>query len=80
MKISTIYYTYLGKLVLSVFKFLFFFGNFVKLRFFKLSLVNTHMCAVDIYSGILRDKTMEDILIYIHPNDDKQDYNFCVIK
>ena len=79
MKISTIYYTYLGKLVLSVFKFLFFFGNFVKLRFFKLSLVNTHMCAVDIYSGISRNKTMEDKLIYF-PNDDKQDKNFCVIK
>ena len=32
-----------------------------------------------ILSGILRDKTMEDKLIYI-PNDDKHNYPFCWLK
>ena len=31
------------------------------------------------YSGILRDKTMDDKLIYI-PNDDKQEYPICKLK
>ena len=32
----------------------------------------------DIITGILRDKTMADKLLYI-PNDDKQNYPFCYI-
>ena len=31
-------------------------------------------------SGILRDKTMDDELIYYIPNDDTQNYPFCRIE
>ena len=37
------------------------------------------ICQHSILVGILRDRTLDDKLIYI-PNDDKQNYSFCRLK